>query len=492
MRQRHQVHGNASRDRWAFILDRANSRSRGVFRGKASRNSRIMEPSCETVSAVVGFKARLILALLCGLVPLATRAAALTSMPPSSGWVEWFGPDGYGDGEGCFVPAGNQFTSLGLVQTAASQSVDCGGATLQYTTAMMSLQSYSFTYGVIEYRAKFAGGRGTWPSVWLLGTECQPYGGHCDWPYSGSNEIDITEVKLGLPSQNVFNQITGEVFSWQPQGITDVTGNYHDYRLVWSPTEITWFVDGVQTLVISDPSYVPTTPMFVLIDIFLGKAGGGGPIDPSTFPQSTDIQYLRVCPLGTSTCDSAHATILDDEFRPGTEAFYPRHPSDLVWYRSADGALSVWPAGNSAQGRYLTSIPGSSGWQLAGLGDFNGDGQTDLLWYRGSDGSLCIWPSGDSSRGYYLTSEPADTGWKLAGIGDFTGDGRDDLLWYRSSDGSLEVWPSGDSTNGYPLTSEPASSGWQIGSCPQAWCTSRDSGSGWTRAQLTTAGSRAD
>jgi hypothetical protein len=29
-------------------------------------------------------------------------------------------------------------------------------------------------------------------------------------------------------------------------------------------------------------------------------------------------------------------------------------------------------------------------------------------------------------------------------------------------------------------------------SCPQAWCTSRDSGSGWTRAQLTTAGSRAD
>src|SRR5690606_40334174 len=39
---------------------------------------------------------------------------------------------------------------------------------------------------------------------------------------------------------------------------------------------------------------------------------------------------------------------------------------------------------------------GNSIWQVAGLGDFNGDGKTDVLWHRRLSGESVIWLSGDS------------------------------------------------------------------------------------------------
>ena len=271
----------------------------------------------------------------CALVsPLGHAGAASTS--PSDVWIQWFGPDGWGNRQGCYVPENNQLTSHGLVQSVTNQPTICGHhQLLPYATAQMSWKSYSFTYGVIQYRAKLAGGKGTWPSIWLLGKQCQPYGSgpDCHWPKSGSNEIDLTEVKVNLSSrhaqpyrlawQNAFNQRTGGVLTCIPQ-ISDVTKNYHDYKFVWSPSSLTWFVDGVQTCATSSPDFIPTTPMFVLIDVYLGKKNGGGPIVPATFPTSTNVQYLRICPVGTPVCDTAHASIFDDEFRPGFAARY-RH-----------------------------------------------------------------------------------------------------------------------------------------------------------------------
>ena len=34
-----------------------------------------------------------------------------------------------------------------------------------YTSAMIQWRSFNFTYGTVEFRAKMAGGRGTWPTV---------------------------------------------------------------------------------------------------------------------------------------------------------------------------------------------------------------------------------------------------------------------------------------------------------------------------------------
>jgi hypothetical protein len=97
--------------------------------------------------------------------------------------------------------------------------------------------------------------------------------------------------------------------SCTPQ-ISDTTQNYHDYKFVWSQTALLWFVDGMLTCSTTSPQFIPTTPMFVLIDLYLGKKDGGGPIDPTTFPQSNTIRYLRICPVGTNVCDDARLELI--------------------------------------------------------------------------------------------------------------------------------------------------------------------------------------
>ena len=50
-------------------------------------------------------------------------------------------------------------------------------------------ESFSFTYGKVEVRAKLPRGDWLWPAIWMLPTDNQ-YG---DWPASG--EIDIMESR---------------------------------------------------------------------------------------------------------------------------------------------------------------------------------------------------------------------------------------------------------------------------------------------------------
>jgi beta-glucanase (GH16 family) len=48
---------------------------------------------------------------------------------------------------------------------------------------------YKFTYGKVEVRAKLTTGAGTWPAIWMLGSDYATN----TWP--GCGEIDIMEYK---------------------------------------------------------------------------------------------------------------------------------------------------------------------------------------------------------------------------------------------------------------------------------------------------------
>jgi len=130
---------------------------------------------------------------------------------------------------------------------------------------------------------------------------------------------------------------------------------------------------------------------------------------------------------------------------------------DILW-RGVDGSLSVWTSddtggwptfydpysgagtGNGSPPRYqIAQIP--LNWQVAGTGDFNGDGRDDILW-RSDDGALSNWLSNGGGTftindGNAFSQVP--TYWNVAGIGDFNGDGRDDILW-RNVDGQISNW----------------------------------------------------
>ena len=70
-----------------------------------------------------------------------------------------------------------------------------------YTSARMTTQDlYEFTYGKVVVRAKLPQGQGTWPAIWMLGSNIDAIG----WPECG--EIDIMEhgdMAPGLISSTV-------------------------------------------------------------------------------------------------------------------------------------------------------------------------------------------------------------------------------------------------------------------------------------------------
>jgi beta-glucanase (GH16 family) len=163
---------------------------------------------------------------------------------------------------------------------------------------MVQWSSFSFTYGTVEVRARFAGGVGTWPAVWMLGGRCllsnvtSPDNvGTCEWPAPGSEEIDVAEVYGG--SKTTVNQgliSTAGPGNCQPT-VSDVSTNWHTYTLVWASGSLTWKIDGATTCTLTQG--VPSTPMFVIINTALGGIGGGTVVD-ATLPQQSFIDYIRV------------------------------------------------------------------------------------------------------------------------------------------------------------------------------------------------------
>jgi beta-glucanase (GH16 family) len=127
------------------------------------------------------------------------------------------------------------------------------------STRVDTRQSFGFRYGELEIRAKMPRGDWLWPALWLM-PKHSVYGG---WPRSG--EIDLMEMRgnanLLSGAVNVGVQQVGHTMHFGPQW--DVNGwptthstrnqvpgfdeNFHRYRMRWTDTGITFFVDDVQT-----------------------------------------------------------------------------------------------------------------------------------------------------------------------------------------------------------------------------------------------------
>lgn len=192
---------------------------------------------------------------------------------------------------------------LQVLQLAAS--VNCGNSTIplaaySYTVGTILMNTASFTYGNIAYRAAMpqATSSGT-SAVWLLGAsnasfpDCRAIlkvGTFCLPGPTGYTEIDMTEILFS--KQNINQSL------WHA-GIADsctasVTFNtqYHDYIVIWSPTAVTWYVDGVQTC--QKTTNIPTGPMFALYQVTISS------VHPADYPSMLHSTYFRQCSLATA------------------------------------------------------------------------------------------------------------------------------------------------------------------------------------------------
>ncbi len=75
-------------------------------------------------------------------------------------------------------------------------------------------------------------------------------------------------------------------------------------------------------------------------------------------------------------------------------------------------------------------IPGP-GWQVAGIGDFTGNGTSDILWHNANSGDVAEW---QVSNGHWAGSVDfggTPGGLQIAGAGNFFGNGTSGVLWFN-------------------------------------------------------------
>ncbi len=117
---------------------------------------------------------------------------------------------------------------------------------------------------------------------------------------------------------------------------------------------------------------------------------------------------------------------------------------DDILLRHDDGRWHYYPMNGSLAGSGRGPVAGvtrSLDWQLAGLGDLNGDGNDDIL-LRHVEGRWTQYPMDgrnvmDGRGGVPLTP---NTAWSMAGLGDLNGDGNADAL-LRHDDGRWTYYP---------------------------------------------------
>jgi len=174
-----------------------------------------------------------------------------------------------------------------------------GGA--QYTSASLNTKNTAhFIYAKVEVRAQLPTGRGTWPAIWMLGTNIDTV----PWPRCG--EIDIME-NVGFEPARIYFTVHTQAYnhaSGTARGTSVTTDapweDFHVYSVEWLPDRVDFFLDGEKTFTFeNEGAGVAVWPfdadMYLLINLAIGGSWGGQQgIDDSLFPHRYLIDYVRV------------------------------------------------------------------------------------------------------------------------------------------------------------------------------------------------------
>lgn len=233
--------------------------------------------------------------------PMWTDEFDYTGLPSPSKWDYDEGGHGWGNNELQYYTKSDlnnaKVENGKLIITARRESK--GGK--DYSSARLVTRGKGdFLYGRFEIKAKLPTGKGTWPAIWMLPTDWA-YG---NWPKSG--EIDIME-HVGYDQDRVHISVHTESYNHgigtqksSNKMVTNASSEFHLYRVDWTPNSIQGYIDDqlVFTFRNEGKGYAawPFDKRFhLLLNIAVGGNWGAAQgMDPSVYPQSMEVDYVRV------------------------------------------------------------------------------------------------------------------------------------------------------------------------------------------------------
>jgi len=157
-----------------------------------------------------------------------------------------------------------------------------------------------FLYGRIEVSARIPSALGTWPAIWMLGTNTKDVG----WPACG--EIDIMEhvgfdpdlIHANIHTRS-YNHNIGTNKGNQIQ-VEDPHADFHLYSVEWYKDHMDFFFDDSlyftfhNDLTGNADTWPFNQPHYLLLNLAYGGSWGGEQgVDTSMLPLTYEIDYVR-------------------------------------------------------------------------------------------------------------------------------------------------------------------------------------------------------
>lgn len=168
------------------------------------------------------------------------------------------------------------------------------------SASINTFNKVDFLYGRIEVRARIPSALGSWPAIWMLGTNRREVG----WPACG--EIDIME-HVGFDPDKIhanihtrsYNHVLGTNKGDHIEA-TDPWAAFHIYALEWFEDRMDFFFDDSlyfsfqNDMAGNNDTWPFDKPHYLLLNLAYGGSWGGQQgVDTSLLPLKYVIDYVR-------------------------------------------------------------------------------------------------------------------------------------------------------------------------------------------------------
>ena len=224
---------------------------------------------------------------------------------PPPGWTFDTGGYGFGDKQLEWNSDDNaqmsQQGGLTITATKGGGGHDCWYGLCEYEGAKIQT-SFSQTYGKFEARIKVPAGKGLWPAFWMI-----PAADATAPEVPG--EIDVMETPNLSPYLVKGYAHDSDVFNYGAENVLNfpISIQFHTYGIDWTPSGITWTLDGKPYGHIkSYPNWPFGQPFIMLLDLEVGGSWPGPPNASTVFPARMQVSWVRVYKWAGLCPDSYH------------------------------------------------------------------------------------------------------------------------------------------------------------------------------------------